>query len=862
MFELYPYQERVLDKLMQKKNVILVTPTGSGKTDASIIPFFQNRLFCDQCLPYKALYVVPMRVLATQFQTSCQKLLDEDIAPEYFAKLTARYQHFGRELLSIQTGDSPLDPCFESMITACTIDQLLASALGMPYGVSARQANINVAAVSSSYLIIDEPHLYPLAQDGRSYQGALTTCLEMLRLLKGVNRFILMSATMSRPLVEKLAQMLDAEVITASAEELVALNKERQRAFIRATAPLDAQAVLTHHDRCTLAVCNTVQRAQELYLHLDALLKHDGRDIELKLLHSRFTDADRKQQGEDLQRLLGKEQWINGEYQGEKDVIVIATQVVEVGLDISVQVLHTELAPANSIVQRAGRCARFEQQHGQVRIYPLGEDEQGQPVSPLPYPAELCRTTWDALAAYDQQVVGFAQEQEIINQVHSTADLDLLARYEAHRDELQDTITTRLQDLTRNQSTAANLIRDVTQIQIILHDEPEEITTEPWRYESFGVHPGQLQGKHWQRLKNYQAELGLDWLCKKPILKATAQPDDEEDNRAVNTYTWDHVTNPEEVVGALMIALPGQLATYHPALGLVFLDGRLPLSESWRQQLQEHPYQSSKRERSDDAVHKKPTRQQNYEQHIGGLADAYHYVLYDELSYSMSSLEERMYLKPGSIDHAIQLAIATHDLGKLDRRWQRWARAWQRLRYEKGQWSTPYHEPASSFFFAKTNYLSGSSKERDWQQELSQQGIKRPHHACEGVAVSRRFLRHSLGILNGKDPMMAVLRATCTAIAHHHTTDAHEYGETHIHPSALPTIDTALKSVQRESPWAYDLAQLTLELKKGEFPKNVTPPALTRCDVSDEQARLETWLAFLIVRALRLADQRADFYAL
>ena len=862
MFDLYPYQERVLDALMRKKNVILVVPTGSGKTYASILPFFQNRLLCDQCLPYKALYAVPMRVLATQFQATCTQLIEQNLEPEYITELKARYQHFERDLLSIQTGESPLDPYFESMITACTIDQLLASALGMPYSVDARRANINVAAVSGSYLILDEPHLYPLAQNGRSYQGALTTCLEILRLMKGMNRFILMSATMSRPLVDKLAQILDAEIVTASDEELYSLNKDRMRTFVRSATPLDAKAVLTQHDRCTLAVCNTVQRAQELYLNLDALIRQDNMDIELRLLHSRFTDADREKQGKDLQRLLGKAQWIKGDYQNEKSVIVVATQVVEVGLDISVQVLHTELAPANSIIQRAGRCARFEQQHGQVIVYPLGNNEQGQPVSPLPYSADLCSTTWDALATYDHRVIGFAQEQELIDHVHSAADLDLLARYEAHRDELQDTITASLQNLTRDQSAAANLICDVTQVQIIIHDNPEEITTEPWRYESFGVHPSQLQGKHWQRLKDYQSEVGLDWLCKKPVLKSTEQPDDEEDNRAVNTYTWTEVTNPEELVGVLAIALPSQIATYHLALGLVFLDGRLPLSESWRHQLQEHPYQSAQRKRASNFSHGKPTSKQTYDQHIGGLADAYHYALYDELSYGMTSLEELMHLKPGTIDHAIQLAIATHDLGKLDRRWQQWARAWQRLHYEKGEWSTAYREPEPSYFFAKTNYDFRSIEQRAWQKELSQQGITRPHHACESVAVGRHLLGYSLGISNGQDPAMAVLRATCAAIAHHHTTNAHQYGEAHITPATLHTIDTAFKNARRENTWTYNLDQLKLDISSGDFPDNVTPSKLTRCDITDEKARLETWLAFLIVRALRLADQRADFYAL
>ena len=47
-------------------------------------------------------------------------------------------------------------------LTFCTIDQLLASFLAIPYGVGPNRANLNVAGVAGSYLVLDEFHLYPL----------------------------------------------------------------------------------------------------------------------------------------------------------------------------------------------------------------------------------------------------------------------------------------------------------------------------------------------------------------------------------------------------------------------------------------------------------------------------------------------------------------------------------------------------------------------------------------------------------------------------------------------------------------------------------------------------------------------------
>lgn len=863
MFEPHDYQLRVLKTVLgERKNVILQIPTGGGKTIAALLPFLQDRAYRDGLLPEKALYAVPMRVLATQFKDVCDWLRKDLLEPALFEELEKQYQRFGGSLNSLQTGEAPEDPQFESMIVACTIDQLLASALGVPYSLGHNAANINVGAVCGSYLILDEPHLYPLANEGKSYKGALTTCLELLRLLKGLTRFVFMSATMSSTLVEHLSKMLDAEVITVDDEELVKINKERQRTIERSPVPLNAECVLREHDRCSLVVCNTVQQAQEIYLALDTLLKQRGRKITLKLLHSRFTDEDRQKQGEELSKLLGKEQWKEGVYQGE-DIIVVATQVVEVGLDISVQTLHTQLSPANSLLQRAGRCARFELQHGRVIVYPLPLTEDGKPASTLPYDAALCEKTWEALPQFAGKPVGFREEQQLVDIVHTDNDLDLLRRYEEHRFDLQKALTTCLQTHTRE--NLSELIRDATQVQLLIHNDPENaIQTEPWRWQSFGLHPSQLMGKHWQALKARQNECDLAWMCKCPVLAPEAEKEaQEEDSRKLATYKWEPITAPASIPGALMIAMPNQIATYDKDLGLVFLDGRLSLPADWQERLDASSYQSVLRERRWSANAGQATSMQNYATHIGGLADAYHYGVYRELGYVMKRLEQLLELQAGTIDHAIQLAIATHDLGKLSREWQRWARAWQRLYMAKTNWAAQYREPGNDFFFAKTNYDYRAREQRGWQKELT---CARPHHACESVMVAEDLLAHSLGITDEHSPNLPVLRAVCYAIAHHHTPVAHEYGATSIDPRARAAIEEAIQKVRREVKWPYDLQLLNLNFDEGDLaPQNDTARnearQLTLPNVaSTDNACLETWLAFVTTRALRLADQRADRY--
>lgn len=103
----------------------------------------------------------------------------------------------------------------------------------------------------------------------------------------------------------------------------------------------------------TLAIANTVKSAVALR---KALEKRKGgtvlsSDVDLRLVHSRFRGAERRQWAKEF---LARDQCGPG-----KNRIIVATQVVEAGVDISATALVTELGPWASLVQRFGRCARY-----------------------------------------------------------------------------------------------------------------------------------------------------------------------------------------------------------------------------------------------------------------------------------------------------------------------------------------------------------------------------------------------------------------------------------------------------------------------------------------------------------------------
>jgi len=126
-------------------------------------------------------------------------------------------------------------------------------------------------------------------------------------------------------------------------------------------APALAREILqAHHPESrTLVVVNTVRKAVELYRCLEKAKKEADAKAEIILLHSRFRPPDRQTKTD---ALLAKP--------GPYGTIVVSTQVVEAGVDVSAMAMFTELAPWSSLVQRFGRCnRRGEYKNGEAAVF-------------------------------------------------------------------------------------------------------------------------------------------------------------------------------------------------------------------------------------------------------------------------------------------------------------------------------------------------------------------------------------------------------------------------------------------------------------------------------------------------------------
>ncbi|WP_159298257.1 CRISPR-associated helicase Cas3', partial [Raoultella terrigena] len=104
---------------------------------------------------------------------------------------------------------------------------------------------------------------------------------------------------------------------------------------------------------CAAIICNTVSRAQEAY---EAMIDHLP-DQEVVLVHSRFIGPHRMALERRLRDELGPP---SSESQRPERLVVVGTQVLEQSLDIDVDLMVTDMAPVDLILQRSGRLHRHD----------------------------------------------------------------------------------------------------------------------------------------------------------------------------------------------------------------------------------------------------------------------------------------------------------------------------------------------------------------------------------------------------------------------------------------------------------------------------------------------------------------------
>lgn len=357
-------QDAVFDAFRAGKHVILKAPTGWGKTFAVNAALGEGH----------HIYSLPLRVLVDSLAEATNEF-----------KLYECVAHHGQERNHpfLDPGDDPEHP-FRLVYT--TLDQTLSAFLGIPIGVSLRQGNILPAVVDNSHLIFDEFHLF---EPEKSWTTAL------FALQRSKQNCVVLTATLSDYMLKFLADFLANQTEVGKVEVI-----EAARPFVN-RKKLDKGDGFTDIDQLklgkrTIIIRNDIASAKETAKELQ---NSENVDLPVYLLHSEFLAADRKEIETRIKEIFGEE--------GTDEAILVATQVVEAGIDITCDVMHTDLCPPSSFIQRVGRNARYEGEEGTIIWHPVE--------NPGPYRSqkELIGTLEDYLEG--KRLLDEKTEQEIIN---------------------------------------------------------------------------------------------------------------------------------------------------------------------------------------------------------------------------------------------------------------------------------------------------------------------------------------------------------------------------------------------------------------------------------------------------------------
>jgi len=332
---------------MHKGDVFLEAPTGSGKTNAALLWALNNRMKGERIF-----YVLPYQASIEAMADTLENIFGRENVGVLHARALdyAFREHFERsesyqESASYAKNDTTLNRLAHKPIKVTTPFQLLKWFFGIT------RFEIGISEMTGGIFIFDEIHVYD------AHVTALI--IEMVKTLKNLGaRLLFMSATFPPFLKELLSEAVSYDVSAISLEtcnqddwtkKFLTLARHRIRLHDTPLENLLPEIAKSVKDgKRVLVVANRVAQAQDIYCKL----KEDLKGYDIRLLHSRFIRRDRVEKEQNIIKAL--------KFKNSKEVqVLVATQVVEVSLDISFDVIYTEIAPVDDLLQRFGRVNRY-----------------------------------------------------------------------------------------------------------------------------------------------------------------------------------------------------------------------------------------------------------------------------------------------------------------------------------------------------------------------------------------------------------------------------------------------------------------------------------------------------------------------
>ncbi|MBD3338098.1 MAG: CRISPR-associated helicase Cas3' [Candidatus Lokiarchaeota archaeon] len=411
----FQFQQELLEK--KPYYGFLFAPCGRGKTEASLL--WANEIM-------KA-YHKNKIIFALPTQTTCNAMFDRLGKPEVFSEQNVGLFHGKsfitiknkqREIIYAETDDAETDVksfdvirdetfkgnVFFKPITVTTIDHL---AYAFIHGFS--QSDFACGNLQNAVIIFDEIHYYE--------KHTLEVLLSLFFVMRKMNiPHLLMTGTAPDFLLKELRDIY--KLITDDEgllfEPFYIINKEQKIISEKVISDDVLQEIYEDYSfgNKIFIILNTVEKAQLSYQQISNYFENKKSKPKIILYHSRFTYKDRVRKENDIYELVKK-----------SPCIVVATQVIEISLNISCDVMYSEIAPADALGQRAGRLNRSGKNWKNGKQYKLKIFAVD---SEKPYPEQLVQ---NALAFLPNGPVSYQQIKEFCDKVYSEIEIQNNERF-------------------------------------------------------------------------------------------------------------------------------------------------------------------------------------------------------------------------------------------------------------------------------------------------------------------------------------------------------------------------------------------------------------------------------------------------